>query len=70
MGIDNTSRAQECLFGQLAVDALGSLVEVQSPDEIRSSYPDGFRELADDGTWNTFAVQPTDNSELAEMSFA
>ena len=30
MGIDNTSRAQGCLLGQLAGDALGSLVEFQS----------------------------------------
>ncbi|ANT65278.1 ADP-ribosylglycohydrolase family protein [Prosthecochloris sp. CIB 2401] len=59
MGIDRTSRAQGCLLGQLAGDALGSLVEFQSPDEIRRSYPDGVRELADGGTWNTIAGQPT-----------
>ncbi len=28
---------------------------IQSPDEIRCSYPDGVRELADGGTWNTIA---------------
>ncbi|MCF8131320.1 MAG: ADP-ribosylglycohydrolase family protein, partial [Deltaproteobacteria bacterium] len=28
-------RAQGCLLGQFAGDALGSLVEFQSPDEIR-----------------------------------
>lgn len=44
------SRAQGCLLGQLAGDALGSLVEFQSPDEIRHSYPDGVRELAEGGT--------------------
>ncbi|MDT9547725.1 MAG: ADP-ribosylglycohydrolase family protein, partial [Chlorobium phaeovibrioides] len=33
------SRAQGCLLGQFAGDALGSLVEFQSPDEIRRSYP-------------------------------
>ena len=33
----------------------GGLVEFQSPDEIRRSYPDGVRELADGGTWNTIA---------------
>ena len=43
------SRAQGCLLGQLAGDALGSLVEFQSPDEIRRGYPDGVRELADGG---------------------
>lgn len=59
------SRAQGCLLGQLAGDALGSLVEFQSPDEIRRSYPDGVRELADGGIWNTIAGQPTDDSEMA-----
>ena len=59
------SRAQGCLLGQLAGDALGSLVEFQTPNEIRRSYPDGVRELADGGTWNTIAGQPTDDSEMA-----
>lgn len=59
------SRAQGCLLGQLAGDALGSLVEFQSPEEIRRNYPDGVRELADGGTWNTIAGQPTDDSEMA-----
>ncbi len=59
------SRAQGCLLGQLAGDALGSLVEFQSPDKIRCSYPDGVRELADGGTWDTIAGQPTDDSEMA-----
>ena len=59
------SRAQGCLLGQLAGDALGSLVEFQSPEEIRRNYPNGVRELADGGTWNTIAGQPTDDSEMA-----
>ena len=59
------SRAQGCLLGQLAGDALGSLVEFQSPEQIRRNYPDGVRELADGGTWNTIAGQPTDDSEMA-----
>lgn len=61
----NISRAQGCLLGQLAGDALGSLVEFQSPDEIRRSYPDGLREMADGGTWKSIAGQPTDDSEMA-----
>lgn len=65
MDIDMRSRAQGCLLGQLAGDALGSLVEFQSPEEIRRSYPNGVRELADGGTWNTIAGQPTDDSEMA-----
>ena len=58
-------RAQGCLLGQLAGDALGSLVEFQSPEEIRHSYPNGARVLVDGGTWNTIAGQPTDDSEMA-----
>ena len=60
-------RAQGCLLGQLVGDALGSLVEFKSPEEIRQKYPDGVRELADGGTWNTIAGQPTDDSEMALM---
>ncbi len=52
-------------MGQLAGDALGSLVEFQSADQIRRNYPQGVRELADGGMWNTLAGQPTDDSELA-----
>lgn len=65
MTTDKSFRAQGCLLGQLAGDALGSLVEFQSPEEIKRSYPDGVRELADGGTWNTIAGQPTDDSEMA-----
>lgn len=61
------SRAQGCLLGQLAGDALGSLVEFRTPDEIRRKYPNGVRKLADGGTWNTIAGQPTDDSEMALM---
>ena len=58
-------RAQGCLLGQLAGDALGSLVEFQTPEQIRQEYPNGVRELADGGHWNTIAGQPTDDSEMA-----
>ena len=61
------SRAEGCLLGQLAGDSLGSLVEFQSPSDIRRRYPDGVRELADGGTWDTKAGQPTDDSEMALM---
>jgi len=60
-------RAQGCLLGQLAGDALGGIVEFQTQAEIRKRYPDGVRELADGGTWNTLAGQPTDDSEMALM---
>ena len=58
-------RAQGCLLGQLAGDSLGSLVEFRSQEEILREYPSGVRELADGGTWNTIAGQPTDDSEMA-----
>ena len=58
-------RAQGCLLGQLAGDSLGSLVEFRAPEDIRREYPNGVRKLADGGTWNTIAGQPTDDSEMA-----
>ncbi len=59
------SRAQACLLGQLIGDSLGSLVEFRSAAQIAEDYPRGVRDLADGGTWNTIAGQPTDESELA-----
>ena len=59
------SRAQGCLLGQLAGDALGSLVEFESASQIAANYADGPTELADGGCWSTLAGQPTDDSELA-----
>ena len=61
------NRAQGCLLGQLAGDALGSLVEFQTSDAITRRYPNSVRDLADGGTWNTIAGQPTDDSEMALM---
>ena len=64
--VDNAvARAQGCLMGQLAGDALGSLVEFQTPEQIQLKYPDGVRELVDGGHHNTIAGQPTDDSEMA-----
>jgi ADP-ribosylglycohydrolase len=62
---ESLTRARSCLLGQFAGDALGSLVEFRSPAEIRRVYPAGLRHLADGGTHNTIAGQPTDDSELA-----
>lgn len=59
------ARAQGCLLGQLAGDALGSLVEFQGPSEIARRHPDGVRDLRDGGCWDTLAGQPTDDSEMA-----
>jgi ADP-ribosylglycohydrolase/fructose-1,6-bisphosphatase/inositol monophosphatase family enzyme len=58
-------RAIGCLLGQVVGDSLGSLVEFRSAQDIARQYPDGVRDLADGGTWNTIAGQPTDDSELA-----
>lgn len=60
-------RAQGCLLGQLAGDALGSLVEFQPPESIAARYPQGVRRMEDGGAFNTLAGQPTDDSEMALM---
>lgn len=62
---DRLSRAQGCLLGQLAGDALGSAVEFQSAAEIAWCHPHGVTRLTDGGTWNLIAGQPTDDSEMA-----
>ena len=62
---DVLSRAQGCLLGQLIGDSLGSLVEFKGPESIRRQYPDGVRDMADGGTFDTIAGQPTDDSEMA-----
>jgi ADP-ribosyl-[dinitrogen reductase] hydrolase len=59
------ARAQGCLLGQFAGDALGALVEFQDASQIRSRYPDGPRMIMDGGVWNTIGGQPTDDSEMA-----
>jgi len=62
---DVLERAQGCLLGQLAGDALGAQVEFMGAAEIARRHPGGLRELCDGGTWNTLAGQPTDDSEMA-----
>ena len=59
------SRAQGCLLGQAIGDSLGSLLEFDSAAHIARAHPQGVRELADGGTWNTIAGQPTDDTEMA-----
>ena len=61
------ARARGCMLGQFCGDALGGLVEFQSSDQIRSEYPNGVRNMADGGPFNTIAGQPTDDSEMALM---
>ena len=59
------SKAQATLLCQVVGDSLGSLVEFESAQTISVKYPDGVRYLADGGTYETLAGQPTDDSELA-----
>jgi ADP-ribosyl-[dinitrogen reductase] hydrolase len=59
------SRAYGCFLGQCAGDALGQQVEFESAAAIIKKYPDGIRAMEDGGTWNVFAGQITDDSELA-----
>lgn len=59
------ARAQGCLLGQVAGDALGALVEFRTASSIARQYPNGVRELADGGPHRISAGQPTDDSEMA-----
>ena len=59
------TRAQGCLLGQLAGDALGSMVEFQGVAAIRRRYPSGLRTIGPSPVFHTLAGQPTDDSELA-----
>ena len=59
------SRAQGCILGQLAGDALGGLVEFETAATITRKHPSGVRILEDGGHWNTLGGQPTDDSEMA-----
>lgn len=64
--VDRLRRSQGCLLGQVAGDSLGQLVEFKSASQIARRFPDGGpRYLADGGTWDLIAGQPTDDSELA-----
>ncbi|MGA7732913.1 MAG: ADP-ribosylglycohydrolase family protein [Chloroflexia bacterium] len=67
MNIDEQvlSRAEGCLLGQCAGDALGSIVEFKSLDEIRRLFPNGLRVIGPSPVFNTLAGQPTDDSEMA-----
>ncbi len=58
-------RAQGCLLGQLAGDALGSMVEFQGTAAIGARYPRGLRAIGPSPVFDTLAGQPTDDSELA-----
>lgn len=59
------SRAQGCLVGLAAGDALGSAVEFLTQEQIAERFPDGRVRMANGGTHNTSHGQPTDDTELA-----
>ena len=58
------ARAQGCLLGQLAGDALVSLVEFQMPEQIQREYPDGVSKLADGVIWDTPVSRLTSSIRL------
>jgi ADP-ribosyl-[dinitrogen reductase] hydrolase len=60
------SRAQGCLLGQVAGDALGTLVDGDSNQRIAAEHANGGpRVLTDGGPRGVIAGQPSDDSELA-----
>lgn len=65
IGDDILRRARGCLVGQAAGDALGSLVEFHSSEQIARIYPDGVREMDCSPVFNTLPGQPTDDTEMA-----
>lgn len=54
--LDLIRLAKGCLLGQLAADALSSLVEFQTPEQILQEDPNGVRELVGGGIWNREAT--------------
>jgi ADP-ribosylglycohydrolase len=54
------------LLGQVAGDALGSLVEFEPADAIRRAWPDGVRDLVDGGT--TSAGLDGDHNHASEAN--
>src|SRR6187200_3078779 len=59
------AHAQGALMGQLVGDALGSIVEFKTADEIRRLFPNGVTELVASPVFRTLPGQPTDDSEMA-----
>lgn len=58
-------RARGAMLGQLAGDALGSMVEFHTAAQIRQQYPSGLRVMGPSLVFGTLAGQPTDDSEMA-----
>lgn len=65
---DIISRAQGCLLGQLAGDALGSLVEFRGPEDIRREYPNGPQKVSGtEGPSRDNRTEPNRKSETWEQ---
>ncbi|HKW14186.1 MAG TPA: ADP-ribosylglycohydrolase family protein [Candidatus Krumholzibacteria bacterium] len=62
---DLLSHAQGAMLGQLVGDALGSIVEFMTADEIRRLFPRGVTEMVASPVFHTLPGQPTDDSEMA-----
>lgn len=59
------AHARGAMLGQLIGDALGSIVEFKTADEIRRLFPKGVTELVGSPVFHTIPGQPTDDSEMA-----
>lgn len=53
------------MYGQIIGDNLGAIVEFNTPEEIRTKFPNGVRELIGGGPFDVAPGQATDDSELA-----
>jgi len=58
-------KAENTLYGLIAGDSLGGLVEFNTVEKIKELYPNGKLNLIDGGNWGLLAGQPTDDGELS-----
>jgi ADP-ribosyl-[dinitrogen reductase] hydrolase len=63
--VERMHRAHACLAALFIGDNLGALVEFQTASRIAKHHSPATLRLADGGTWNLIAGQPTDDGELA-----
>lgn len=64
-GSQRRDRALGCWWGQMAGDALGSIVEFSDPGQVARRYPEGLTEMEGSPIWGTAAGQLTDDTEMA-----
>ena len=58
-------RALGCWWGQMAGDALGSMVEFSDPRTLAHQHPRGLTDMDRSPVWGTAAGQLTDDTEMA-----